>query len=136
MLQTSRALAGLVCQLSKQASECFDTPPAVSVNDTNIIATPCSAKLETLVGSLLERTKAPCIQCMKDAGVSAADINEVLLVGGMTRMPKVRYSHYCGKQNAHAPNGKSTACVPPVHIQAGTQWLYNSLFWGCCAMRD
>lgn len=50
----------------------------------------CSAKLETLVGSLLERTKAPCIQCMKDAGVSASDINEVLLVGGMTRMPKVR----------------------------------------------
>jgi L1 cell adhesion molecule like protein len=49
----------------------------------------CSAKLETLVGSLLERTKAPCIQCMKDAGVSASDINEVLLVGGMTRMPKV-----------------------------------------------
>jgi hypothetical protein len=49
----------------------------------------CSAKLETLVGSLLERTKAPCTQCMKDAGVSASDINEVLLVGGMTRMPKV-----------------------------------------------
>lgn len=42
-----------------------------------------------LVGDLLDRTKQPCKDCLKDAGVSAADINEVLLVGGMTRMPKV-----------------------------------------------
>lgn len=39
---------------------------------------------------LLERTKPPCHQAMKDAGVTAKDIQEVLLVGGMTRMPKVR----------------------------------------------
>lgn len=39
---------------------------------------------------MLYRTKQPCHQCMKDAGVAAKDINEVLLVGGMTRMPKVR----------------------------------------------
>lgn len=48
------------------------------------------AKLEALCSDLLERTKNPCHQCMKDAGVSANDINEVLLVGGQTRMPKVR----------------------------------------------
>ena len=47
------------------------------------------AQLEKLVGPLLERTKDPCRNCLKDAGVSASEINEVLLVGGMSRMPKV-----------------------------------------------
>ena len=48
------------------------------------------AKFESLVQPLLDRTKGPCSACMKDAGVSASEIKEVLLVGGMTRMPKVR----------------------------------------------
>ncbi len=48
------------------------------------------AKLESLVDELIERTKAPCIQAIKDAGLKAADIDEVVLVGGMTRMPKVQ----------------------------------------------
>merc|ERR1712196_205436 len=47
------------------------------------------AKLEELVGSLLERTKAPCRNALKDAGISPSELSEVLLVGGMTRMPKV-----------------------------------------------
>lgn len=47
------------------------------------------AKFESLVQPLLERTKGPCSACMKDAGVSPSEIKEVLLVGGMTRMPKV-----------------------------------------------
>ena len=47
------------------------------------------AQLEKLVGPLLERTKDPCRNCLKDAGVTASEINEVLLVGGMSRMPKV-----------------------------------------------
>jgi hypothetical protein len=42
------------------------------------------------VKGLLDRTVQPCLSCMKDAGVQPADIQEVLLVGGMTRMPKVR----------------------------------------------
>lgn len=46
-------------------------------------------KLEALVKELLERTRAPCLTCLKDAGVAAKDITEVLLVGGMSRMPKV-----------------------------------------------
>lgn len=46
-------------------------------------------RFESLVGDLLNRTQQPCRDCMKDAGVSASEINEVLLVGGMTRMPKV-----------------------------------------------
>src|SRR5207249_4481764 len=48
------------------------------------------AKLESLVADLVERTLGPCRQAMQDAGASASDINEVILVGGMTRMPKVQ----------------------------------------------
>src|SRR5438093_3877513 len=48
------------------------------------------AKLESLVADLIERTVEPCRQAMKDAGVTAADINEAILVGGQTRMPKVQ----------------------------------------------
>lgn len=48
------------------------------------------SKFESLVGSLIERTLEPMKSCMKDAGVSKNDISEVLLVGGMTRMPKVQ----------------------------------------------
>ncbi len=47
------------------------------------------AKLEDLCGDLLDRTKAPCEQALKDAGLKASDIDEVILVGGMTRMPAV-----------------------------------------------
>ena len=47
------------------------------------------AKLESLVDDLIQKTVEPCRQAMKDAGVSAAQIDEVVLVGGMTRMPKV-----------------------------------------------
>jgi molecular chaperone DnaK len=48
------------------------------------------AKLETLVEDLIERSIAPCRTAMKDANVSPADIDEIILVGGMTRMPKVQ----------------------------------------------
>ena len=47
------------------------------------------AKLEALVGDLITKTLAPCKQALKDAGVTAGDVTEVVLVGGMTRMPKV-----------------------------------------------
>jgi molecular chaperone DnaK len=47
------------------------------------------AKLESLVADLIERTIAPCKAALKDAGLSADKIEEVILVGGMTRMPKV-----------------------------------------------
>ncbi len=48
------------------------------------------AKLESLVADLVERTIAPCKTAMKDAGLSASEIDEVILVGGMTRMPMVQ----------------------------------------------
>ncbi len=48
------------------------------------------AKLESLVGDLIEKTAIPCEKALKDAGVSASDIDAVVLVGGMTRMPAVQ----------------------------------------------
>ncbi len=48
------------------------------------------AKLESLVEELIERTIAPCRTAIKDAGVKVTDIHDVILVGGMTRMPKVQ----------------------------------------------
>ena len=47
------------------------------------------AKLESLVGDLVERTVAPCEKAVKDADVSKSSVSDVILVGGMTRMPKV-----------------------------------------------
>ncbi|MFG5777556.1 molecular chaperone DnaK [Comamonas sp. J-3] len=48
------------------------------------------AKLESLVEDLIERTIAPCRTAIKDAGISVNDINDIILVGGMSRMPKVQ----------------------------------------------
>src|SRR5476651_1875409 len=48
------------------------------------------AKLESLVGDLIDRTAGPCQAALKDAGLTKGDINEVVLVGGMTRMPAVQ----------------------------------------------
>jgi molecular chaperone DnaK len=58
------------------------------------------AKLEALVEDLIERTIEPCRTAIKDAGVKAADIEDVILVGGMTRMPKVqdKVKEFFGKE--------------------------------------
>ncbi|HZP64644.1 MAG TPA: molecular chaperone DnaK [Terriglobales bacterium] len=48
------------------------------------------AKLESMVEDLIQRSVPPCKQCMKDAGVDASKINEVVLVGGQTRMPRIQ----------------------------------------------
>jgi len=58
------------------------------------------AKLESLVDDLIERTIAPCRTAIKDAGVGVSDISDVILVGGMTRMPKVqdKVKEFFGKE--------------------------------------
>ncbi|HXH72844.1 MAG TPA: molecular chaperone DnaK [Mariprofundaceae bacterium] len=58
------------------------------------------AKFENLVGELVEKSIAPCKQALKDAGVKASDIHEVVLVGGMTRMPLVqqKVKEFFGKE--------------------------------------
>ncbi|MBL6928812.1 MAG: molecular chaperone DnaK [Rhodospirillales bacterium] len=65
----------------------FITADASGPKHLNIKIT--RAKLEALVDDLIQRTVAPCRAALKDAGVSAGEIDEVILVGGMTRMPKV-----------------------------------------------
>jgi len=47
------------------------------------------AKFESLVSDLVQRTIEPCKKCLRDADINKSDIGDVLLVGGMTRMPKV-----------------------------------------------
>ena len=47
------------------------------------------AKLESLTDAFIKRTLKPCENCLRDSGLKREDINEVLLVGGMSRMPKV-----------------------------------------------
>ena len=58
------------------------------------------SKLEQLTGDLVERTIEPCKKALTDAGLKATDINEVVLVGGMTRMPKVQETvkNFFGKE--------------------------------------
>ena len=66
----------------------FITADASGPKHLNVTLT--RAKLESLVADLLERTKKPCENALKDAGLTVKDIDEVILVGGMTRMPKVQ----------------------------------------------
>jgi len=66
----------------------FITADATGAKHLNVTMT--RAKLESLVGPLLERTKKPCLQAIKDAGISTSEIQEVLMVGGMSRMPRVQ----------------------------------------------
>jgi molecular chaperone DnaK len=66
----------------------FITADATGPKHLNVRLT--KAKFENLVESLVERTLAPCKTCLKDSGVKKSELNEVLLVGGMTRMPKVQ----------------------------------------------
>eukprot|EP00161_Ancyromonas_sigmoides_P024473 TRINITY_DN79_c0_g1_i5.p2 TRINITY_DN79_c0_g1~~TRINITY_DN79_c0_g1_i5.p2 ORF type:complete len:687 (-),score=461.42 TRINITY_DN79_c0_g1_i5:172-2118(-) len=55
----------------------------------HLVLTVTRANLEKLVGPLVERTRAPCLAAIKDSGLATSDIGDVILVGGMTRMPMV-----------------------------------------------
>ena len=78
------------------------------------------AKLESLVDDLIARTKGPCEKAIKDAGLKAADIDEVVLVGGMTRMPKVQevVKQLFGKEPHKGVNPDEVVAVGAA-IQAG-----------------
>jgi len=62
---------------------------ADSSGPKHLVVTLTRAKLEQLVGDLIERTRGPVMKALEDAGVKASDVNEVVLVGGQTRMPAV-----------------------------------------------
>ncbi len=78
------------------------------------------AKLEALVSDLIERTLEPCKTALKDSGFSAAEINEVVLVGGMTRMPKIieTVKNFFGKEPNKSVNPDEVVAMGAA-IQAG-----------------
>jgi molecular chaperone DnaK len=78
------------------------------------------AKFEALVDDLVQKTIEPCRQALKDAGLTAAEINEVVLVGGMTRMPKVQevVKQLFGKEPHKGVNPDEVVAVGAA-IQAG-----------------
>jgi len=78
------------------------------------------AKLEALVDDLVQRTVEPCKAALKDAGLSAAEIDEVVLVGGMTRMPKVieTVKSFFGKEPHKGVNPDEVVAIGAA-IQAG-----------------
>ncbi len=80
------------CELSS-AQETEITLPFITADATgpkHLNKKLTRAKLESLIEDLLQRTVGPCRQALKDAGVSASDIDEVVLVGGSTRIPRVQ----------------------------------------------
>jgi molecular chaperone DnaK len=78
------------------------------------------AKLESLVGDLVKASMKPCAAALKDAGLSASDIDEVVLVGGMTRMPKVieEVTKFFGKEPHKGVNPDEVVAMGAA-IQAG-----------------
>ena len=78
------------------------------------------AKLESLVDDLVQRTVAPCATALKDAGLSASEIDDVILVGGQTRMPKVQevVAEFFGKEPRKDVNPDEAVAVGAA-IQAG-----------------
>jgi molecular chaperone DnaK len=80
------------CELSSATSTDINLPfiTADATGPKHLNVNLSRAKLEQLCSALIERSKAPCIQAMKDAGLTKDQIDEVVLVGGMTRMPAVQ----------------------------------------------
>ncbi len=78
------------------------------------------AKLEALVQDLVERTVGPCRSALKDAGLSAGEIDEVIMVGGMTRMPKIieTVNNFFGKEPHRGVNPDEVVAMG-AGIQAG-----------------
>ncbi len=78
------------------------------------------AKLEALVDDLIQRTVEPCRKALKDAGLSAGEIDEVVLVGGMTRMPKVQevVKQFFGKEPHKGVNPDEVVAIGAA-VQAG-----------------
>jgi molecular chaperone DnaK len=96
----------------------FITADASGPKHLNVSIT--RAKFEALVNDLIEKMTAPCETCIKDSGLSKSDINEVILVGGMTRMPKVqaKVKEIFGKEPSKGVNPDEVVAVGAA-IQGG-----------------
>src|SRR6202042_2970305 len=96
----------------------FITADAAGPKHLNLKLT--RAKLESLVDDLVQRTIEPCKAALRDAGLKASDIDEVVLVGGMTRMPKIieTVKQIFGKEPNKGVNPDEVVAVGAA-IQAG-----------------
>lgn len=97
--------------------------PFVTVKDNqpqHLVMKLTRSKLESLVGELIERTFGPVKKCLKDAKVEASKVEEVVLVGGMTRMPKVieEVKKFFGKDPNRSVNPDEVVAIGAA-IQAG-----------------
>jgi len=110
------------CELSTTLETEINLPfiTADQTGPKHLTLTLTRAKLEQLVADLLERTIGPCKKAIADAGWSASDINEVVLVGGQTRMPKVQQiiKELFGKEPCKGVNPDEVVAVGAA-IQAG-----------------
>jgi len=93
---------------------------ADSAGPKHLVITLTRARLEQLTADLVERSIGPCRLALEDAGLSAADIDEVILVGGMTRMPAVREAvrEFFGKESHKGVNPDEVVALGAA-IQAG-----------------
>jgi molecular chaperone DnaK len=109
-------------ELSSAATTEINLPfiTADATGPKHLVKTISRADLEKLVEDLVQRTLEPCRKAIKDAGLSAKDIDEVVLVGGMTRMPRVRdvVKDFFGKEPHTGVNPDEVVAIGAA-IQAG-----------------
>ncbi len=109
-------------ELSSAANTEINLPfiTADATGPKHLVKTISRADLERLVEELVQRTLEPCRKAIKDAGLSAKDIDEVVLVGGMTRMPRVRdvVKDFFGKEPHTGVNPDEVVAIGAA-IQAG-----------------
>ena len=91
-----------------------------STTPLHLVETITRSDLEKMVGKLIERTKEPMSKALADAGLKPADIDDVVLVGGMTRMPRVRefVKEFFGKEPHTGVNPDEVVAMGAA-IQAG-----------------
>ena len=110
------------CELSSTAQTDINLPflTADKTGPKHLNVKMNRAKLESLVEKLIERTLVPCKTALKDSGISATEINEVILVGGMTRMPKVieAVKNFFGKEPHKGVNPDEVVAIGAA-IQGG-----------------
>ncbi|MDB5258758.1 MAG: dnaK, partial [Chitinophagaceae bacterium] len=109
-------------ELSSTASSEINLPYIMPVNGIpkHLVRTLSRAKFEQLADSLIQRTLEPCRQALKDAGLNISQINEVILVGGSTRIPKVQeeVEKFFGKKPSKGVNPDEVVAVGAA-IQGG-----------------
>ena len=119
-LKESAEKAKIELSSSKQTEINLPFITADATGPKHLVLTLTRAKLEALVDDLIAKTLEPCKQALKDAGLAANEVDEVILVGGMTRMPKVieAVKQFFGKEPARNVNPDEVVAIGAA-IQGG-----------------